>query len=112
MRRPQSTRAQPGTQKASAFSAALRDNYRQGGHAWITRPCRGLSRREPQDDLTRRRFAPVRQKGDAMADAVLTINSRNYGSWSLRGFLLCRMAGLDCRIEMSALDDPSARAEL
>ena len=47
-----------------------------------------------------------------MADAVLTINSRNYGSWSLRGFLLCRMAGLDCAIEMSGLDDPSARAEL
>src|ERR1043165_9983828 len=47
-----------------------------------------------------------------MADAVPTINSRNYGSWSLRGFLFCRMAGLDCAIEMSGLDDPSARAEL
>ena len=47
-----------------------------------------------------------------MANAVLTINSRNYGSWSLRGFLLCRMAGLDCAIEMSSLDDASARAEL
>ena len=47
-----------------------------------------------------------------MAEAVLTINSRNYGSWSLRGFLLCRMAGLDCAIETSGLDDPSARAEL
>jgi len=47
-----------------------------------------------------------------MADGVLTINSRNYGSWSLRGFLLCRMAGLDCEIEMSGLDDASARAEL
>ena len=30
-----------------------------------------------------------------MAPATLTINSRNYGSWSLRGWLLCRMAGLD-----------------
>ena len=47
-----------------------------------------------------------------MANAVLTINSRNYGSWSLRGFLLCRMAGLDCAVEMSGLDDASARAEL
>ena len=26
-----------------------------------------------------------------MAEATLSINSRNYGSWSLRGFLLCRM---------------------
>ena len=30
-----------------------------------------------------------------MAEATLTINSRNYGSWSLRGWLLCKMAGLD-----------------
>src|SRR5437868_13378213 len=47
-----------------------------------------------------------------MAEAVLTINSRNYGSWSLRGWLLCKMAVLDCAIEMSGLDDPSSRAEL
>src|SRR5437763_1057852 len=46
-RRPQSKKAQPGNEKASAFPAALRDNYRQGGHAWITRPCRGMrTRRE------------------------------------------------------------------
>ena len=32
-----------------------------------------------------------------MAKAVLTINSKNYGSWSLRGWLLCKMAGLDFR---------------
>ena len=30
-----------------------------------------------------------------MADATLTINSRNYGAWSLRGWLLCKMSGLD-----------------
>jgi glutathione S-transferase len=62
--------------------------------------------------VTRRRFAPVRQEGAPLSKAVLTINSRNYGSWSLRGFLMCRMTGLDCMIEMSGLDDPSARAEL
>ena len=27
--------------------------------------------------------------------ATLTIASKNYGSWSLRGWLLCKMAGLD-----------------
>jgi glutathione S-transferase len=48
----------------------------------------------------------------SMAEATLSINSRNYGSWSLRGFLLCRMAGLDVAVEMSGLDDPSSRAEL
>ena len=30
-----------------------------------------------------------------MAKATLTISSKNYSSWSLRGWLLCRMAGLD-----------------
>ncbi|MCX7305275.1 MAG: glutathione S-transferase [Hyphomicrobiales bacterium] len=29
-----------------------------------------------------------------MARATLTISSKNYSSWSLRGWLLCRMAGL------------------
>ena len=30
-----------------------------------------------------------------MATATLAIASKNYGSWSLRGWLLCKMAGLD-----------------
>jgi glutathione S-transferase len=47
-----------------------------------------------------------------MAEAILSINSRNYGSWSLRGWLLCKMAGLDCAAEMSPADDASSRAEL
>ena len=44
--------------------------------------------------------------------AVLTISSKNYSSWSLRGWLLCRMAGLDFEEEMLSASDPSARAEL
>ena len=47
-----------------------------------------------------------------MNNAVLTISSKNYSSWSLRGWLLCRMAGLDFREELLSSDDPSARAEL
>jgi glutathione S-transferase len=47
-----------------------------------------------------------------MSGAVLTISSKNYSSWSLRGWLLCRMAGLDFREELLPADDPSARAEL
>ncbi len=47
-----------------------------------------------------------------MAEAILSINSRNYGSWSLRGWLLCSMAGLDFEVEMASSDDPSTRAEL
>ena len=30
-----------------------------------------------------------------MAEATLTISSKNYSSWSLRGWLLCKLAGLD-----------------
>ncbi|MBA2587762.1 MAG: glutathione S-transferase family protein [Alphaproteobacteria bacterium] len=47
-----------------------------------------------------------------MGDAVLTISSKNYSSWSLRGWLLCRMAGLDFKEELLSSDDPDARAEL
>jgi glutathione S-transferase len=47
-----------------------------------------------------------------MADATLTINSKNYGSWSLRGWLLCKMAGLAFGEQMVSSDDPSTRAEL
>jgi glutathione S-transferase len=44
--------------------------------------------------------------------AVLTISSKNYSSWCLRGWLLCRMAGLDFEEEILPPDDASARAEL
>ena len=36
-----------------------------------------------------------------MAQATLTISSKNYSSWSLRGWLLCRMAGLDFNEQLS-----------
>jgi glutathione S-transferase len=44
--------------------------------------------------------------------ATLTISSKNYSSWSLRGWLLCRMAGLEFEEQPLPSDDPSARAEL
>src|SRR6201993_35242 len=47
-----------------------------------------------------------------MAKAVLSIASKNYGSWSLRGWLLCKMAGLDFAEDIAPSDDPSMRAEL
>ncbi len=47
-----------------------------------------------------------------MAKATLTIASKNYGSWSLRGWLLCKMSGLDFEEQQAASDDPSTRAEL
>jgi len=47
-----------------------------------------------------------------LPQAVLTINSRNYGAWSLRGWLLCRFAGLDFTVETVDSTDPGSRAEL
>ena len=47
-----------------------------------------------------------------MSLATLTINSRNYGAWSLRGWLLCKFAGLEFTVEVIDSHDPGARAEL
>ena len=47
-----------------------------------------------------------------MAKATLTLSSRNYSSWSLRGWLLARFAGLDFAEEMVPFDDAGARAEI
>ena len=44
--------------------------------------------------------------------ATLTIASKNYGSWSMRGWLLCKFAGLAFEEQPAASDDPSMRAEL
>lgn len=50
-------------------------------------------------------------QGSRTMAAVLTISSKNYSSWSLRGWLLCRMAGLEFE-EKRVPIDATARAEL
>jgi glutathione S-transferase len=47
-----------------------------------------------------------------MAQATLSITSKNYGSWSLRGWLLCKMARLDFVEQVVSSSDPTMRAEL
>ena len=47
-----------------------------------------------------------------MAKASLTISSRNYSSWCLRGWLLCKFAGLEFETVKVPLDNAEARAEL
>jgi len=56
----------------------------------------------PTANKTRRQ--PVR--------ATLTLSSKNYSSWSLRGWLLARFAGLDFDEVMVPPDDADARKEL
>lgn len=63
--------------KASAIRAALREDCHDG-------------RDGRQRDMTR---------------AALTISSKNYSSLSLRGWLLCRMAGLDFEEQLVEIDD-------
>jgi glutathione S-transferase len=47
-----------------------------------------------------------------MARLKLIIGSKNYSSWSLRGWLMAKMTGLDFIEETVALDDPAHRAEV
>jgi len=47
-----------------------------------------------------------------MTPATLTISSKNYSSWSMRGWLLCKLAGIEFDEQAMPVDDPSTRAEL
>lgn len=47
-----------------------------------------------------------------MSKATLLISSKNYSSWSLRGFLLAKLSGIVFMTESVALDDPRAHEEL
>ncbi|SDC21063.1 glutathione S-transferase [Cupriavidus sp. YR651] len=47
-----------------------------------------------------------------MAKTTLTISSKTYSSWSLRGWLLARFAGLEFEEVLVPPDDPAARAEI
>ncbi len=57
--------------------------------------------------------APQRSRpAPATARASLTLSSKNYSSWSLRGWLLARFAGLEFDEVMVSPDDVDARREL
>ena len=47
-----------------------------------------------------------------MDEATLIISSKNYSSWSLRGFLLTKMSGLAFKEQIVSPDDVAAREEL
>lgn len=48
----------------------------------------------------------------ASSKPVLTISSKNYGAWALRGWLMCRLAGLDFVEKVIPPDDPAMKAEM
>jgi glutathione S-transferase len=47
-----------------------------------------------------------------MPQTTLTISSKNYSSWSLRGWLMARLSGVDFEEVLIDPEDPGARAEL
>jgi glutathione S-transferase len=47
-----------------------------------------------------------------MATTTLTISSKNYSSWSLRGWLLTRLSGLPFEEKILPPDEPNSRAEI
>ena len=47
-----------------------------------------------------------------MSRPTLTISSKNYSSWSLRGWLMAKLAGIDFDEVAVDPEDPSVRAEL
>jgi glutathione S-transferase len=47
-----------------------------------------------------------------MAEATLLISSKNYSSWSLRGYLLAKLSGIDFVEEQVSPDDPRMKEEL
>src|SRR4051794_13746861 len=59
-----------------------------------------------------RQWALCSVEEKAMAKATLTISSKNYSSWSLRGWLLAKFSGLEFDEIVTAPDDPSAKAEI
>ena len=51
-------------------------------------------------------------KGKAPAPASITLSSKNYSSWSLRGWLMAKFAGLDFDEVMVSPDDADAKQEI
>ena len=52
------------------------------------------------------------RRGQHMQLTTLTISSKNYSSWSMRGWLLARLAGLPFEEIVIRPDDPAMRAEI
>lgn len=51
-------------------------------------------------------------KGQALGDAILTISSKNYSSWCLRGWLMAKFSGLPFVEHIVSPEDPAVRDEL
>jgi glutathione S-transferase len=55
-------------------------------------------------------FSP--QSAPSMSRTTITLSSKNYSSWSLRGWLMVKFAGIDFEESIVAPDNADARAEI
>jgi glutathione S-transferase len=55
---------------------------------------------------------PIPVQETSVAKAVLTISSKNYGAWALRGWLLTKLSGLEFTEKVIPPDDPAMKAEI
>lgn len=69
----------------------------------VLAPCLARPLRHGHDFKTQEMFMP---------QAVLTLSSKNYGAWALRGWLMARLVRLDFKEKVISPDDPSMRAEM
>src|SRR5471030_3136263 len=54
----------------------------------------------------------AKAKTVATGRTTITLSSKNYSSWSLRGWLLARFSGIEFEEVLISPDDPDARAEI
>ena len=66
----------------------------------------------PTKPTARKSNKAIAPPAPALPVATLTLSSKNYSSWSLRGWLLTRFAGLTFEEVMLPPDDADARKEL
>jgi glutathione S-transferase len=90
------------TTKAPAKPRAARSPASKTSKASVTAPTK------PVVKATSKAAAP----SVAAGTTTLTLTSKNYSSWSMRGWLLTRFAGLPFVENVLPPDDPSTRAEI
>src|SRR5439155_536655 len=97
-------------------SSACRTTSRVHREGWTSSAplAQGLqsNQRRSSPPSPRSSRADPRQETFAVSEATLTISSKNYSSWSLRGWLLARFAGLPFEEIVVPPDDADARKEL
>ncbi len=109
--------AAPASDKAKSAAAKSEEKARKapakGANLTVGKPGAGKAAAAPAAPAASKAAGKGAAKArGATHEAHLTITSKNYSSWSLRGWLICRMSGLPFVEDVLPADDPTTRAEL